>query len=498
MAAKVLRHPATVARGFNAAAPHAALAGWTTGSTTNDAEIRNGLRTARARSRNSAQNDDHMRHFLRLVESNVIGRAGVTVQATPRRANGSVDAGLATRIEDLWAEQSERGHWSICGMHSRNGLDRLLTRLAAQDGEVLYRIHEGTPESPTGFAIELIDAEALDLEYNEVLANGNVVRMGVEMTRRRRPVAYHLFQEPPQPYASYKAGQTRRVRVPAEDIGHLYLPEWAWQTRGMPWGVTAIRRMAMLEGYEDAAITAARQAASKAAQYRYDEWADPQSLPAAVREDGLLRQDIAAGQVDLPPYGMHLEPLDWAWPNTEHGEFVKEALRGIASGLGVNYNTLANDLEGVNYTSLRHGTQIERDLWMLLQDWYIDWAVRPIYRRWLAYIVRSGRLARGNGAALDLSRLRDVQHARFQPRRWAAVDPVKDEQAAMMAVLLRRRSISSLIRQDGNDPDEVWTELAADLARLQADNMPPADKWPMPAEDRADPRAVADDTETDE
>jgi lambda family phage portal protein len=406
------------------------------------------------------------------------------VQAQPRRVNGKLDEALAVRIEELWAEQSERGNWTLCGQHTRNGLDRLLVRLTAQDGEVLVRIHEETSGTPTKFGVELIDAEALDMDYNDVLPNGNVVRMGVEFNRHRRPVAYHFFPEALQPLAStYRAGANQRERVVADDIVHLYLPEWAWQSRGMPWASTAIRRMAMLEGYEDAAITAARQSATKAAQYRYEEWADPGELPKGVKEQGQLTQDIAAGEVDLPPYGMYLQPMDWAWPNTDHGEFVKEALRGITAGLCINYNTGANDLEGVNYTSLRYGAQIERDLWMLLQDWYVQWFVQPIYRRWLAYAARRGLLGQKNGASLDLTRLRQFQHATFQPRRWAPVDPTKDEQAALMAVLLRRRSISSLIRQDGNNPDDVWSELRRDLDRLEADKMPPADQWPQPKQE---------------
>lgn len=489
--AKVLQHPATTERAFNAAAPHPALVGWVTGSNPSDADIRAGLRTARARSRNSAQNDDHMRLFLRLVESNLIGRTGVSVQAQPRRASGAIDESLAARIEDAWAEQCERGAWTLCGQHSRHGADRLLARLSAQDGESLYRIHEGTSASPTGFGIELIDAEALDLDYSERLSNGNVVRMGVEMTRRRRPVRYHLLEEPQEPYSSsYRAGSSRRVAVSADDIVHLYLPEWAWQSRGMPWGITAIRRMAMLEGYEDAAITAARMAASKAAQYRWEEWANPDQVPPGYKDaDGQPKQEITGGEIDLPPHGLYLSGIDWQWPNTDHGDFAKEALRGIASGLGVGYNTLANDLEGVNYTSLRYGSAVERDLWMMLQDWYIEWSVKPIYRRWLAFMVRSGRLRRANGAALDLSRIRDLHHATFQPRRWPAVDPLKDEQSALMAVLLRRRSISSLIRQDGSDPDEVWAELARDLEKLNQAGMPPADQWPQPAPDREDQNA---------
>lgn len=470
--AKILRHPASVQRAFESAGMHPALTSWISAAIPPDVDIRSGLRSLRARSREAAQTDDHMAYFLRLVEANVIGRQGIVVQSKPRLIGGSYDRSTAARLERAWDEQCERDAWDATGQLSRHGFDRLGVRTVAQDGEVLIRVHEGDAESPTGFCVELLDAEALDLDYSDTLPNGHVVRMGVEMTARRRPVAYWLFSEPP-PVSGYGAGYTSapRMRVPASEILHVYLPEWVWGSRGVPWAHTALRRLKMLGGYEEAAITAARAAAVKSAVYVSTAEAPPESGPAGSA--GRVTQDLTPGGIEQAPYGWDLKPLDWAWPNTEHGVFVKEALRGIASGLGVSSNVLANDLTGVNYSSLRQGALTERELWMLLQDWWIDWVSRPIYRRWVAYAVRSGRVTRGNGTSLPLDRIPDLWQATFQARRWPWVDPLKDLQAAELAVQLCTRSISDIIREQGRDPDDVWEELAADRKRLEALGLAP-------------------------
>lgn len=462
----VLQHPALLKRAFESGGLHPALSQWISSGIPADADIRSALRAVRARSREAAQNDDHMRLFLRMVESNVIGWTGVTVQAKPALLGGKPDKSATQTIEALWADQCARGNWDVSGQHSRHGFSRIGVRTVAQDGEVLIRVHEYAPDAPTGFAVELLDAEALDVDHNEVLPNGNLIRMGVEMTPRRRPVAYWLHAEPPQSgWGSYRGSE--RVRIPAAEILHVYLPEWVWQSRGVPWAVTALRRMKMLGGYEEAAITAARAAAVKSAAYVQQEWAAPGASPAGQGE-GQMSQDLSPGAIEVVPYGWDLKPLDWSWPNTEHGDFCKEALRGIAGGLGVGYNALANDLEGVNYSSLRQGALTERDLWMSLQDWWIEWVERPIYQRWMAFALRHGALRKRNGDAYERERWAGLSTASFQARRWPWVDPVKDIDAAAKAVALGTRSVSDVIRESGRDPEEVWTELATDLERLKA------------------------------
>ena len=217
-------------RAFEASGAHPALARWISAALPADSDIRNGLRPLRARSREAVQNSDHMRLFLRMVEANVIGRQGVSVQAKPTLASGKSDKAATARIEEAWRVQSERGHWDISGQHSRAGFARLAVRTVAADGEALIRIHELAKDAPTGFAVELIDPEALDVDYSERLPNGNWVRMGVEMSPSRRPVAYWLSTEPP-PGQGYSASRDR-VRMPASEILHIFLPEYVWGSRG--------------------------------------------------------------------------------------------------------------------------------------------------------------------------------------------------------------------------------------------------------------------------
>ena len=478
--AKILHHPASLKRAFESAGIHPALSSWVSAALPPDVDIRNSLRSLRARARDAAQNDDHMAYFLRLVESNVIGRQGIVVQSRPKLLSGGYDKSSANRIEAAWQEQCQRGVWDASGQLSRDAFDRLAVRTVAMDGEVLIRIHDLDVDSPTGFSVELIDPEALDMDYNAELPNGNIIRMGVEMTRRRRPVAYHLLEEAPNPYAGYQVG-TKRERVPAREMIHVYLPEWAWGSRGIPWAHASLRRMKMLAGYEEAAITAARMAAVKTAAYVTTADYSPNTTPTGTQEsDGSFSQDLEPGAIEMVPYGWDIKPIDWTWPNTEHGAFVKDCLRGIASGLGVSYNALANDLEGVNYSSLRQGALTERDLWMLLQAWYIDWVSRPLYRRWLEYALKSGRLIRANGTPLPLERLEALSHATYQGRRWPWVDPKKDMEANSLAVELRTKSISEIIRESGRDPEEVWQELADDMSALDKLNLPIASATPAP------------------
>ena len=78
-----------------------------------------------------------------------------------------------------------------------------------------------------------------------------------------------------------------------------------------------------------------------------------------------------------------------------------------------------------------------------------------------------GRINRPTGRPLDPARADSLRRATILGRRWPWVDPVKDLQAAELAIKLRTRSISDVIREQGRDPDDVWAELAADQERLR-------------------------------
>ena len=114
-------------------------------------------------------------------------------------------------------------------------------------------------------ALQVIEADLLDDNYNGVGENGNEIRMGVEVSQDfRRPVAYWFFQKHPGDYQYGQKGNPyqKRIRVPAEEVIHLFRADRPLQTRGIPWFATALTRLHHLAGYEQSEVIAARAGAS--------------------------------------------------------------------------------------------------------------------------------------------------------------------------------------------------------------------------------------------
>lgn len=445
---------------------------WLTWQRPIDHDIYNGLRALVARSRNEAQNNDHVKHFLRICKTNIVGAPGIRLQMRAKLANGNPDRRVNDAIESAWRDWGRFGSPDVTGRLSWNLLCQQAVETLARDGEALFRRVRGWDRNAYGYALQAIDPQALDVSYNDTGANGNRIVMGVELDSWRRPVAYHLLSES-HPLLGGDVSGARgrrardRLRLPAEDVLHLFLPEWVWQTRGVPWTATALLRMFMLAGYEDAEIVAARAAASKMGFLQVGDDASTEDYQAdAETEDGALVDQFEPGQVEILPKGYTFEGWDPQHPNAAYAEFVKACLRGIASGLGVNYNTLANDLQGVNYTSLRHGMLTERDMWMLLQGFVAEAFCQTAFDDWLSVALLKGAIT-ASGRPLPPEKVTQYRvGASWQPRRWAWVDPEKDINAARSEYGLRTRSISDIIRARGEDPDEVWGEIARDHQRL--------------------------------
>jgi len=155
-------------------------------------------------------------------------------------------------------------------------------------------------------------------------------------------------------------------------------------------------------------------------------------------------------------------------PVTAYGDFVKACLRGIASGMGVSYNSLASDLEGVNYSSIRAGLLEEREEWKNIQTWFIETVVEPVFESWLKMALLSGALKMPNGSALPAAKLEKFNAPDWKPRRWPWVDPLKDMQASVLAVEKGFQSRRHIISEAGDDIEDVFSDDAADK-QLAAD-----------------------------
>jgi lambda family phage portal protein len=458
-----------VKRQWAAAKQSALNSDWMAYARPSDVDIRYGLSLIRARARELVQNSDHAKGFIRIVRNNVVGAPGFILQSRAVKASGKPDDAARAQVEAEWKAWGRRGNCEISGKFNWRGLQRHVIETAARDGEAFIRI-VAPYNNRWGFALQVIDPDAIDITYNGEYQRREV-RLGIELDADRRPVAYWINGEPTINQSSYRIGE--RYRVPAEQIIHIYLPEFCWQTRGVPWMATAAQRLHMIMGTEDAEVTASRASAAKFAAYEAKEFAPPPDDGTANKQlvdpggnpissdPGQFSQDIAPGMMEVVPYGYAIKMLDPQHPNAQMPDFLKWGLRSVATGMGVSYNTLGNDAEGVNYTSLRFFLGVERDNWMEAQDWFEGELPDPVYQAWTQLQYMMGTLTPRPG--------KEAQHsaARWQPRRWDGPDPAKQASADEKELEIGSTTLTQIYARKGIDFDDAVAERISELARIK-------------------------------
>lgn len=444
-------------------------ASWTANTVTPDQLIFHNLKVLRARSREQMYNNDYAKRFVSMVKSNVVGQQGIQVQSKVEGPRGDQDKPAQMAIEKAFKDWGKKANCDLKGELSFVSMQSLAMATIAVDGEVFIRRHTA---GKYAYQLELVDPELVDISYNEELKNGNTIRFGIEYDALGRVAAYHFVtsqnRSTPEVYYSEQT-QKHYVRVKASEVTHLFLKDFLNQRRGLPWMSTALQRMKMLNGYEDAALVAARAGASKMGFYTSEN--GNEYTGDEVDSDGSIIEEFEAGTMTQLPEGVGFQSFDPDYPKGEFGPFIKTCLRGIASGLSISYNTLANDLEGVNFSSMRHGAVEEREVWKCLQAWLTEYLIQPVYEDWLsrAWELELITIKARNGAVKPLNRPLEIYlPAAFQPRRWDWVDPLKDIQAKKEEIALGVTSVSAVIRDKGHDPETVWSDIEKERPILQS------------------------------
>ena len=466
-------HKQIVKREFDAASISRLTNDWTASFSDANSQLRGGLKTMRDRSRDLERNNDYARRFFGLLENNVLGHCGVGLQMKIRelvRKDGKFTEQYDTRanqlIETHWKRFCSREFFSINKQHSGLASQFLALRSTARDGSILIRKHY-PKSSPYHFAVELIEADQLDTDYSTYMPAGKVVKLGKEYDAAGNLVAYYILKYHPGEFVQPVSLGVYRERVPADQIIHLFKPERVGQSDGFPWLVSSMLGLKHLAGYQEAALVNARVAAAKMGFLKQM----PNSTgtyPGQQASDGSRYMETEPGVVEILPQGMEFQSYDPSNPNTEYGNYVKAVLRGISAGLEVSYNSLANDLENVNYSSIRAGLMEEREAWKKIQTWFIESFIQPIFYEWLKSSLAWGAITDGN-LTLPAGKFDKFNAPEFKPRRWDWVDPLKDMQADVLAVEKGFKSRRAIIAEQGGDIEDVFQDIAAD-EQLAEDN----------------------------
>ena len=415
------------------------------------------LAKLRVRANEQVQNNVWARAFLRDLANNVVGPRGPTLVLKYVNSRGARSPAVERAIQSEWkAWQS----WGSPTTNKRLDFASLLRgALNAQprDGEILLRKHWGGayPGNRFGFALEPIPGAWLPTTLNVDKPGQPRIIMGVEVDSYLAPVAYYITSKPGPETVRLEAKDY--VRIPAEDIYHVFLTEWLEQTRGFPWLATGLVDAKMLYGAREAELIATRISASKMGFF-YEEGGQPGYTGTGTTETGETVSKVTPGMFERLPAGIKFAPFDPQHPNGDYGGYEARILRGISAGWGDAYHSMTGDTSDANYSTLRQVNLDMQQHWLALQEWFINSLVARIFDDWLQNGLEFGLIKGETGRPLPPSVYKGLT-VTFRGPRWQGVDPLKEAKADDTQLKNGTKSRAEVIRDRGLEPEDVFAEI---------------------------------------
>ncbi|GHH52485.1 phage portal protein [[Pseudomonas] boreopolis] len=420
------------------------------------------LPTVLARARHLARNDPWAVAALNKSVSNGIATG---IQAKPIWGTKSHKA----RTNQLWKRWTK--YADADGVVDWYGLQALGWREWKEAGEVFGRLRfrRESDGLPVPLQVQLIESEQVPREYWGTAPNGNPIRAGIEFDLIGRRVAYWMYREHPGDLqVKFDGGEL--VRVPAEQVIHLYRPNRAGAIRGVPASAAALLRMFNLDRLDDAVLE--RQAIANLFTGFFVVPPLPEAdgnSAEAVRDlktgedaDGTPLGGLEPGTMQETPPGYKVEFSKPPGAGDDYAEFLRGHLLAIAAAHDIPYEVLTGDLRNVSDRALRlilneFRRAIEQDQWLFM----IPMFCQRVRDAWFDQAVLSNKLQ-----VPGYAELRDeVTETLWVPEGWPWSHPVQDVQAEKAAVRAGFKARSKVVLGAGEDPELVDETNAADNAR---------------------------------
>ncbi len=423
------------------------------------------LRNLRSRSRAAVRNDPYAFNVIDKRVSNLIG-TGITPR--PKIEDDALRK-VQQELWDDWVDESDAD-----GLTDFYGQQALIARTVETAGECFVRLRPRGQDEDLAVPLQLqvLAPEFVPHDKFEPAKNGNSIRAGIEFNPAHQRVAYWMYRVHPRDASSLNAGYNQLVRIPAEQVLHIFEPVEPGQLRGVPRLAPVLKRLRSLDNYDDAVLFR-QEVANLFAGFISRPPPEASQQPRDPMTGQLLSEDRDGftPMVALEPGTMQElgpgEEVEFSKPpdaGNNYPDFMRQQLMAAAAGTGTPYEILTGDMREVNDRALRVVlNEFRRRLEQLQFGVYVHQLCRPVRAAWMDMALLAGRLKLDNYA----QRRREYLRTRWVPQGWAYIQPVQDIQARMMEVNAGFNSRSEMVLRSGYDAETVDAENAADQARAR-------------------------------
>jgi lambda family phage portal protein len=438
---------------------------WITESNDINRDIRTDKRKLDDRVYDLSKNNTYTRGHILDNKANIIGHEGFTLQVLstfdkgPNK--GDYDDFANDTIEKAFKKWSRRQYCTMSKRLSWLRVQWLIVTQLVLNGEFLVRLHTGlrTKDNPFGFSLELLDPYDIDYIYTGEYGD-NVVINGIEINQWREIKAVWMRSGPvKQELYGISGYYGERTRIDISELIYDFDPDHLKQTRGMTPLACAVLSLKAIDRWEDASMVNAEWSAMKMGFLVRSNLEGPEYKGKKKKEGGKDEpengkyMDMMAGTIEELPWGYDFRGFDPKFPHQQHQSFLKSMLRKVFTGLGVSYNSSANDLEGVNFSSMRSGLQTERNMWMIKQSFLKEALCIPLYEAWLKSALNCGAL----GDLFPSNYERYIEHY-WQGRRWQWVSPKEDVTSASMSEQMGYKSKIDIVNELGGNLEDIFRD----------------------------------------
>jgi lambda family phage portal protein len=413
---------------------------------------------------------DYSAPALRDQSRDAVRKNPLASAAVDRIVANAVGTGIkpalgAPELNKLWLHWTDTS--SVDGVLDFYGQQAQVMRAVVESGECFIRLRSRpvTADTVIPLELEVLEAEFVPHERNEILSDGNIVRQGIEFDKdiQSKRVAYLVYPRHP---ADDIDGQmiNEPIRVPADEMIHVFLQGRPGQIRGEPWMARILDRLMDLDAYQKAELVRKKTAASFVGFIRKIT-PDGMSIDDLSEIWGDASDEGGAAGVTLEPGTMQFllpgEDVEFTNHQDLSGQyeiFVRTAHREIAAALGILYEQLSGDFSQVNDRTWRAAVQdFRRRCEMWQHHLLVFQFCRPVYRRWAELAVLHGH---------DVIEDKAVQ---WVAQAWPYINPVQDIEAHKAEIRAGFTSRAAVVAGRGEDIEEIDAAQAADNKR--ADKM---------------------------